>query len=63
MRPMPGAPHDLHGTDAIGRQQHDLGAPRMLLRGVPVRNQFVQPNPILRRKLNRNAGSHAPRVA
>ena len=58
-----GAPHDLHGAHAIDRQQHDLGAPGVLLRGIPVRNQFVQPNPILGRKLNRNAGSHATRIA
>ncbi len=57
------APHDLHRTNAIRRQQDDLGTPGMLLRGVSVRDPFVQPNPILRRKLNRNAGSHAPRIA
>ena len=56
-------PHDLHRADTIGRQQNDLGTPSMLLRGVPVRDQGVQPSPILRRKLNRNASSHAPRLA
>ena len=43
------SPHDLVRADAIGRKQHDLGPPYVLLRRVAVTNQGFEPTNIGRR--------------
>ena len=41
-----GAPHDLVGAGAIGRRQHDLGAPNGLARTVAILDDRFQPRPV-----------------
>ena len=59
-----GSPHDLVRADTIGRKQHDLGPPDLLLRRVAVTNQGFEPTNIGRRNRKgfscaHHADSHA----
>ena len=55
-----GSAHDLGGADAIGRQQDDVGAPNVLLRGVAVPRNRFETAAIGPRDRDGNPGSHAP---
>jgi len=54
----PGSPHDLVGADAVARQQHDLSAPRMLLRRIAVLDDPVEPISVGRGKADRDTTAH-----
>jgi len=63
-----GSPHDLVRADPIGSEQDDLSPPDMLLRGVAISDENLQPAPIGRRngyEFSRAhyAESHAPQKA
>ena len=45
-----GSPHDLVRADPIGGEQDDLSSPDMLLRGVAIFDENLEPTPIGRRK-------------
>ena len=52
--------HDLDGADAIGAEQHDLRAPNMLVRTVPVIDQRRKALTIGRRNREGYSCTHAP---
>ena len=54
------ASHDLGGADAIGAEQHDLLAPDMLARTVPVIDQRRKAVAVGRRNRERYSCAHAP---
>ena len=61
-----GSPHDLVRADPIGGEQDDLSSPDMLLRGVAIFDESLEPAPIGRRNGHgfspaHRANSHAPR--
>ena len=55
-----GRPHDLDRAEAIGRKQHDLGPPGMLLGGVAVAEDRCQTAAIGSGKGYGDTGAHAP---
>ena len=57
---LPVAPHDLDRAEAIGRKQHDLGPPGMLLRGVAVAEDRLQAAAIGGGEVDGYPGAHAP---
>jgi len=54
----PRRPHDLHCAHAIGRGQHDPGAPNMLLQAVAVINDRPQSLTISWAQMDDNASAH-----
>ena len=61
-----GSPHDLVRADPIGGEQDDLSSPDMLLRGVAIFDESLEPAQIGRRNGHgfsraHRADSHAPR--
>ena len=55
-----GPAHDLIGANTVRAQQHDLGAPDLLVRGVAIPRERLQTAPIGRLESDGNSGSHAP---
>ena len=61
-----GSPHDLVRADTVGGEQDNLSSPDMLLRGVAIFDESLEPAPIGRRNGHgfsraHRADSHAPR--
>jgi hypothetical protein len=54
-----GPAHDLVGADVVGAQEHDGRSPSVLLRGVAVLGDRLQPTAIWSCELDRNPGAHA----
>ena len=52
--------HDLVRAEAVGRQQHDLGPPDMLLGRVAVADQRLEAAAVGGRNVDGDAGAHAP---
>ena len=62
-----GSPHDLVRADPFGGEQDDLGSPYLLLRGVAILDESLEPVPIGRRygygfSRAHRADSHAERI-
>jgi hypothetical protein len=55
-----GRPHDLGSASTVGGQQHDLGAPHVLLGAIPIRYDRVQADTDRRAYVDGDAGSHPP---
>jgi hypothetical protein len=55
---LPDRAHDLGGAEAIGGGENDIGAPDMLLRRAPIRNDCFEPTTIVARNVDRNSSSH-----
>jgi hypothetical protein len=54
------AAQDLDRAEPVRREQDDLGPPSVLLRGVAVTNDRLQPAAVLRFERDRYPGAHAP---